>query len=298
MDAKRRTQSTKRNQRQKILNPPKEKKSSYTSLVIEDHRLKGPSVIFRETPNKGDMMNPKYLVLHFTAGASAESSCNWLCNPQAKASAHLVVGRDGMIFQLAPFNIKTWHAGVSHWDGITGLNHCSIGIEMDNAGPMIQAGSIFKAQAFGGRFSQDEVVLAKHQWEAGERWWHLYSDQQLQIALELAKLLVKTYSLCDIVGHDEIAPDRKRDPGPAFPLESIRSCVMGRLGDEEPRFIVSVNGLNIRRGPGIEFEAVSSPLSQGTELFLLQKGARWHKVAVEGSHDLEGWVANRFITPR
>ncbi len=104
-------------------------------LSIKDDRLVGSEVSFVETPNKGGDLSPRYLVFHYTAGRSATSSINWLTNPESKASAHLVLARDGTITQLAPFNIKTWHAGLSHWDGLSGLNSSSIGIEMDNAGP-------------------------------------------------------------------------------------------------------------------------------------------------------------------
>ena len=105
-------------------------------LSIEDDRLVGAGLSFVETRNKGGDLAPRYLVFHYTVGKSATSSINWLTNPESKASAHLVLARDGTITQLAPFNVKTWHAGVSHWDGLSGLDSSSIGIEMDNAGPL------------------------------------------------------------------------------------------------------------------------------------------------------------------
>jgi N-acetylmuramoyl-L-alanine amidase len=74
-------------------------------MEIKNHRLVDGDQ--RETPNCGGIIEPKYLVFHFTAGSSAEGSVEWLCNPDATASAHIVVGRDGKITQLAPFNVKT-----------------------------------------------------------------------------------------------------------------------------------------------------------------------------------------------
>ncbi len=84
-------------------------------LSIKNHRLVGDPVSFRPTPNVGGALAARYLVLHFTAGRSLETSVESLCTqkPQGNASAHLVLGRDGRIVQLAPFNVVTWHAGVS-----------------------------------------------------------------------------------------------------------------------------------------------------------------------------------------
>ncbi|MBC7839448.1 MAG: N-acetylmuramoyl-L-alanine amidase, partial [Nitrospiraceae bacterium] len=132
-----------------------------SGLSIEDDRLVGAGVSFVETPNKGGDLAPRHLVFHYTAGKSAASSINWLTNPESKASAHLVLARDGTITQLAPFNIKTWHAGLSHWDGLSGMNSSSIGIEMDNAGPLKKVGDKYQAW-FGTLYAEDEVVLAKH----------------------------------------------------------------------------------------------------------------------------------------
>ncbi len=218
-------------------------------LRIKDHRLVGADVSFVETPNKGGELAPRYLVMHYTAGKSARSSINWLTNPESKASAHIVLGRDGSICQLAPFNVKTWHAGVSHWDGLSGLNGHAIGIEMDNAGPLKKVGDQYQAW-FGTMYGENQVLYAKHRLDEGPRWWHAYTEAQIQRALELSRLLVSHYNLKDVVGHEDIAPERKRDPGPAFPLEQVRASVMGRAEEERERYTVTASSLNIRSGPG------------------------------------------------
>ena len=76
-------------------------------MKIVNHRLReddGRALGFVVSPNKGGKIEHKYLVIHYTAGRSAESSVNWFANPEAKASAHLVIGRDGSVTQQVPFN--------------------------------------------------------------------------------------------------------------------------------------------------------------------------------------------------
>jgi len=263
-------------------------------LSIELHRLIGKNVSFVQTPNIGGQLVPRYLVFHYTAGKSAQGAINRLTDPEVNASAHLVVARDGAITQLAPFNIKTWHAGRSYWDGVSGLNGYAIGIEMDNAGPMKKVGSRYQAW-FGSMYGLNDVIFAKHRLDDEARWWHAYTEVQIQQALALSQLLVRHYHLTDIIGHEDIAPDRKRDPGPAFPLEHIRASILGRQEDEGVRYEVTASTLNIRSGPGAEYAPVADALKHGTVVALLEKRDRWYKVEVVKKSDLEGWVHNRFL---
>jgi N-acetylmuramoyl-L-alanine amidase len=260
------------------------------------HRLCGDKVNFKATPNVGGALNPRYLVMHYTAGSSAASSIASLCTkkPQGNASAHLVVARDGTITQLAPFDVVTWHAGVSQWNGVVGLNSASIGVEIDNAGPMNVVGDKFVAW-FGRAYPAAEVLMAAHKHGGPVRPWHAYTEAQIERCLELAELLVAHYGLIDIVGHDDIARGRKQDPGPAFPLASIAARALGRTDDAPVRYVVSADALNIRKGPGASYETVAPALKRGTVVALLEPGDRWSQVEVEGPTDIEGWVNNSFI---
>ena len=265
-------------------------------LSIKNHRLVGDRVTFRATPNHGGELKARYLVFHYTAGQSAESSIASLCTrkPQGNASAHLVLARDGRIVQLVPFNVIAWHAGVSQWNGLVGLNQASIGIEMDNAGALSRVGDKFVAW-FGKEYAASDVMLAEHKHGGGVRPWHAYTEVQIERALELAELLVDHYGLEDVLGHEDIARGRKQDPGPAFPLASIASRTLGRSDDVPPRYVVTADILNIRKGPDASFEPVAPPLKRGTVVLLLQPADRWSKVEVEGPTDIEGWVNNSFI---
>ena len=263
-------------------------------MKIRNYFLEGEGVEQRETPNHSGEIEPHYMVFHFTAGRSASSSIDWLCNPDAKASAHLVLARDGSITQLAPFNIKTWHAGISHWDGLSGLNSHSIGIELDNAGRMTRVGSNYKSW-FQKEYPENEVIQARHKNEQDLTYWHTYTEIQIERGILLADLLSKEYDLKDILGHDDIAPARKTDPGPAFPLSNIRSRILGRREDNEDIYEVNIAMLNIRSGPGKSYEKISEPLPLGTRVTLLEAKDRWSKVDVDGENDIEGWVYNKYI---
>jgi len=186
--------------------------------------------------------------MHFTAGRSAIESVEWLANRKAKASAHVVIGRDGSITQLVPFDRVAWHAGASSWEGLEGLNNYSLGIELDNAGRLTRQGEHWRAW-FGGTYDDSEVIQAVHKHETSLCGWHDYSPAQIDAALQVAGLLVDKYALRDVVGHEDIAPLRKCDPGPAFPMASFRSRLMGRLEDSLPQYLTTTE-LNIRTRPG------------------------------------------------
>lgn len=204
-------------------------------MKIKNHLLydsNGKPIQFIDTPNKSGVIKPKYLIMHYTAGASAESSANHMANPGTKASAHIVIGRNGNMIQMVPFNIKAWHAGKSRWLNLVGLNSHSIGIELDNVGVLKKVGSQYKT-SWNKPVSNDEVIEAEHKNRPGViRGWQSFTEEQLEAALELATLLREQYKLIDVLGHDDIAPTRKIDPGPAFPMDRFKSVFHGRDQDD------------------------------------------------------------------
>jgi N-acetylmuramoyl-L-alanine amidase len=179
--------------------------------IDQSHWLEG--ALRRPVAGGQSMPIRRFLVIHFTSGASAESSIEFWRTPAAKgASAHIVIDRDGTVYQCRPFNQTCGHAGVSAWKGFKGLNSCSIGIELANAG------DDEKLAAKWGKFG----VTAKHKNGGPLQKWEGYPPAQIGACLAVSEALVARYNLDDVVGHEDIAPSRKNDPGPAFPMGELR----------------------------------------------------------------------------
>ncbi len=188
-------------------------------MKIKNHRLMNDddsAVPFRQSPNVGGSVQHRFLVMHFTAGRSAIESVEWLASRKAKASAHVVIGRDGSITQLVPFDRVAWHAGASSWEGLEGLNNYSLGIELDNAGRLTRQGEHWRAW-FGGTYDDSEVIQAVHKHETSLCGWHDYTPAQIDAALQVAGLLVDKYALRDVVGHEDIAPSANAIPARPSP---------------------------------------------------------------------------------
>ena len=271
-------------------------------MQIKKHLLyndDGTQVTFKPTPNKAGTYKPEYLVMHYTAATTAQSAISWFLNPAAKASAHLLIGRDGTVTQFAPFNIINWHAGKSQWKGLNGLNQFSIGIELVNGGRLMKSGNLWICPVDQKKVPNSEVIMAKHKNESSEAAWQDYTKAQLDVAIEIAALLVSTYGLKDVLGHEDISPIRKSDPGPAFPMGSFRSKAMGREDDTMDEYVTSV-ALNIRSGPGSNFNTLTNnPLPVKTKVTVLKTDGTWSFVevmsVVNGIMDLEGWVSSKYL---
>lgn len=271
-------------------------------MTIKDHLLyddAGKQVPFAATPNKGGKYTPQYLVIHYTAATTARSSINWFMSKDAKASAHLLIDRDGSITQFAPFDVITWHAGVSQWNGLDGLNKYAIGIEIVNGGRLQRSGATWICPTDRKVVPDSEVLHAKHKNDTQPDNWQDYSAEQIDAIIKISTLLVKTYGLKDIVGHDDIAPHRKSDPGPAFPMQSVRAKAMGRK-DETIDMYVTTTDVNIRAGAGTQFATLTlKAVPKNVKVQLLKREGNWSFVEVaqnvEGINDLEGWMASKYL---
>ncbi len=200
------------------------------AFAVKAHRLlvDGQPAPFRQSPHGGAPMTPLFLVIHYTAGLSARSAVDWFLDPRAEASAHLVIDRQGVATQLMAFDRTCWHAGKSAWKGLDGLNGYSIGIEVVNAGKLVRGSDGGWRSWTGETIPDREVVVARHRDEPCKAGWHAYTPEQIAAVAEIGAALHAAYGFHDVLGHEHIAPRRKIDPGPAFPLASVAARILGR----------------------------------------------------------------------
>lgn len=138
------------------------------------------------------------LVVHYTGMKTADEAIARLCDPAAEVSAHYVIDRKGCVYALVPEEKRAWHAGVSFWAGKAGVNARSIGIELVNPG-----------HEFG---------------------YQPFSDDQIDSLTELAGEILSRHPIPPkaVVGHSDVAPARKADPGELFPWAKLASAGIGR----------------------------------------------------------------------
>ena len=246
---------------------------------------------------------PKTIVIHFTYGGTGRSSAEWFRNPQNtfKSSAHVVVDRDGSVVQCVPFTIGANHAGKSDWKGLSGMNRHSYGIELANWGYLQRHSSGWRSYT---GVSIPDPVLATHRngnpnGSTVPIGWEPYPSAQIDTAEDIAKALVAQYGCNDIIGHDDISKGRKWDPGPAFDMQQFRESVMGDASslDGSTKVVAVVEGLNLRRGPGTQFDVIEL-LANGTRVAVLETNGNWVMVNVLNASDapsMTGWVNGSFL---
>jgi len=188
------------------------------------HQANGEKIPFIKSPRIGGKLQPRYMVIHFTVGQSASAAVAWLTRKSPGPSAHLVIGRDGSTTQLVPFDQVAFHAGPSKWGELEGMDQYSIGIELDNAGPMIVDQNRWVSK-FKRVYSEEEIFKGPHKNGGSYMAWHTYPEEQIETLVRVARALVVEYDIEDILGHDDISPGRKWDPGPAFPMEEVKRRV-------------------------------------------------------------------------
>lgn len=149
-------------------------------------------MIERWSPNIDDRSSPiSMIVLHYTGMRDGASAIDWLANPESRVSAHYVVSEDGTITHMVPEDKRAWHAGRSYWRGVVDINSASVGIEIVNPG-----------HEFG---------------------YRPFPDEQIGSVLRLVHAIKDRYAITrgNVVGHSDIAPARKQDPGELFPWERL-----------------------------------------------------------------------------
>jgi N-acetylmuramoyl-L-alanine amidase len=267
-------------------------------VVKSTHRLEG--VPFDKSPHIGGKLDLRFIVMHYTAGFSALGSVQAI--KDRGLSAHLFVERDGSVIQTVPFNMVAHHAGPSAWRGFDGLNRFSIGIEIANIGFLDQrvAGG-WTRSGLSRVFADDQVIVAAHRNGGRSMAWEIYPDAQLKAVAAITLALREAYpEIQEVVGHDDISPGRKIDPGPAFPMGRFQglggAAGSGSLADNDlGEFEVVVRDeLNLRGGPGTGF-AVVAKLKPGRKLRVLRESGEWRLVDLQGDGQPDGFVHAAFL---
>jgi N-acetylmuramoyl-L-alanine amidase len=148
------------------------------------------------------------LVLHYTGMPSATTALARLTDPTTEVSAHWLIDEDGAIISLVPEAMRAWHAGVSFWRGATGVNARSIGIELVNPG-----------HEFG---------------------YRPFPERQMAALLELATDIIARHAIPahNVVGHADIAPRRKMDPGELFDWRRLANAGVGLWAEQDRDLIL------------------------------------------------------------
>ena len=152
----------------------------------------GMDIIDTPSPNYDERSLPvSMIVLHYTGMSDAASAIARLASPEAKVSAHYLIAEDGQVVCMVSEEKRAWHAGKSYWRGITDVNSASVGIEIVNPG-----------HEFG---------------------YRPFPDEQIATLIPLVSAIKDRHGIGrgNVVGHSDIAPARKDDPGELFPWEAL-----------------------------------------------------------------------------
>ena len=148
-------------------------------------------------PKKRKTNQIKFLIFHYTGMKTEKAAINRLTDIESRVSAHYLIKQNGEIITLVPDLYTAWHAGKSVWKNYTSLNKDSIGIEIVNPGHDIN--------------------------------YKKFSKIQLRTLIRLSKFLIKKYKINskNVLGHSDIAPERKKDPGEKFPWKLLSKEKIG-----------------------------------------------------------------------
>jgi len=187
----------------------------------------------------------KYIVLHYTGMQSERESIKRLCDPKSKVSCHYLINRKGNVFSLVEDKNIAWHAGKSFWNNDKNLNTNSIGIELVN-----------KGHEFG---------------------YENFSKKQIFKLIKLCKILIKKHKIKNkhILGHSDIAPLRKNDPGEKFPWKYLAKHNVGIWHNQKPSFLKKLRKLRfLKKKDSQKFinnlSKIGYPIGQSKKKFIFE----------------------------
>ena len=175
------------------------------------------------TTYKRNKKNIKYLIFHYTGMRSESEAINRLTDVKSKVSCHYFIRRNGKIILMVPETYEAWHAGKSNWKKDKSLNKKSIGIEISN-----------KGHEFG---------------------YQLFKKKQIESLIKLSKFLVKKYKIKhnNILGHSDIAFERKIDPGENFPWKNLSKHQIGCWHEISEKYLIKIRNKSILKSEEIKF---------------------------------------------
>ncbi len=164
------------------------------------------NIVERPSPNHDERQAGaiQILLLHYTGMLTAESALERMCDPEAKVSAHYMIDDDGTVYRLVPEDRRAWHAGEAAWRGQTDINSLSIGIELVNPGH--------------------------------EFMYRQYTEPQMGALIDLSQEIVQRHAIAPefVLGHSDVAPRRKKDPGEKFQWSRLASVGVGLWPFKKP----------------------------------------------------------------
>ncbi len=134
--------------------------------------------------NRPNGIKPNILLMHYTGMKTMQEAKDRLTDPESEVSAHYLVDEDGTIHPLVPEDKRAWHAGVSYWQKETDINSHSIGIEIVNPGH--------------------------------EHGYRPFPEEQMEAVKDLSLEIMSRHNIKHFLGHSDVAPERKTDPGELF----------------------------------------------------------------------------------
>ena len=220
-----------------------------------------------KSPNFDERANgasPLYLILHFTGTETAQEALSVYADIQAKLSAHYLVDIDGTTHALVDEDKRAWHAGKSYWNGITDMNSHSIGIEIVNAG-----------------YKDDATP---------------FPDIQIEALIELCAGICSRHPSILALGHSDIAPGRKIDPGHLFPWEKLAENNIGLWPTPEKEDFDNDTGLlsalkEIGYNPECEAVVLVREFQRHFEPEVFRKGVQGQ--STDKTHALANWLLRK-----
>jgi len=166
------------------------------SLKIGLNLTKNYSINF-DLP-KRSKQSIKFIIIHYTGMKKESDAIKRLCDPKSKVSSHYFIKNNGKVLNLVPDLYKAWHSGTSYWNNYNSLNKYSIGIEINNPGH-------------------------DHKYKK-------FSSKQINSLIKLLRYLIKRYNIKknNVLGHSDISPNRKKDPGEKFPWKYLSKFGIGK----------------------------------------------------------------------